>query len=164
MKNDAWNIIVIIAIAAIVFSAAFYFSRLNSSGEREYSLQGIKVVSSSPPRNSLAESFQSHFLTVWISAANETEKIACRQVAASELVIGLASKGKNVTVQGRIADSYCIGESGKTACIPPAVIVSSSTANRLHILNNTVSVEGDEKWLCGNAPVIRDMFAWSLSK
>lgn len=164
MKNDLWSVIVLLLVAAIVFLAAFYFSR-PATGEREYTLQGITIVSAAPPRNALADALQGERLTVWIAAANETETVACRQVALSEAVIGLASRGKNVTVQGRVADSYCIsGDGKKTPCLAPSVTIANSAANRIHIANSSVTVEGSDAWLCKNAPVLRDLFSWALSK
>jgi len=164
MKNDVWNIIVLILVALIVFAAAFYFTHSSSTGEREYSLQGIKVVSSSPPRNALADALQEKNLIVWITAVNETESVACRQVAMSEIVIALSSRGKNVTVQGRVAGSYCVGaDRAKIACLTPAVTITNSAANRIHIAN-AITVEGTDEWLCKNSVVLRDIFAWALSK
>ncbi len=164
-RNEIGSAIVIIIVAVLVFAAAFMLTR-QQGGVREYNINGIKIVAEGNPQSAMGAVLAPKGIVMWIEAANETETVPCRQVAASEMALALGRATKNVTVQGRITSGYCIGAAGtKVACGSPQIIVRSSGSNSVSVDSKTSSmvVEGTDKWLCDTAPTLRNMIAWALN-
>ncbi len=165
-KDDLISTGVIVIVALVVFAAAFILSR-PPTGPHTYNVSGIAIVSDGNPQDTMSAILANHSVVMWIEAPNKTAVIPCSQVAASEMAIAVGHVSRTLTVQGRITSGYCVGkDNNETACLPPQIIVRSSTADNVVVDSKagSIIVEGDDKWLCNSAPTLRNMIAWVLSK
>ena len=161
--REGLSLAVVVVVAVVVFLAAFYVASLKPAAGKEYVVGGVRVLSEGEPRAALSAALASRELRVWIVAVNSSELVPYRQMAATEIVLGLSRLGKNVAVQGRVGGEYCVGGSATPVpCLAPDVVIQPGLADAVIILGANVTVEGSDAWMRRMAPSLRELFAWGV--
>lgn len=157
---DFKSIILLLLIAILVFAVVFYFLR-----PKPTSIAGITVNTDGDPAASIAAALPQKVVLA-IDAANESELIPCRQLAAAQFALALGRQGKNVTAIGSIAGgAYCIDQNKtRVDCGAPNVIVRLGGSDALTVSKTGIVVEGSDAWLCNNAQSIYRVVSYALSQ
>ena len=169
LKQNAGNILIIV-IAVAAFYYAFSLFQENQP-EKENLVNGVRVLARGGVKNSFAELLAPQVIGVQTALANFSDALPCKVPMQTEVIYGLVSSGKNVSLQLYYKqENECQqkrGDSVETvACQAPRVVVQNGACDciRLERQKQLVLIEGSEQWLCSNAANAREIFRWALAK
>ncbi len=165
MESIPWWVWVAL-VAITVFAASFYVYQ-NLLAPTSHVVNNVLVITQGNVKPAIASVLFPRDIVLHLYAENATDtSLACLAAAAAECSSGLSSSGKNVTVQGLVADEYCVNEAKNvTPCLSSRVLVRKGNCNCIRVEQSTprIIIEGNDVWLCENAARIRDILRWSLS-
>lgn len=162
---------IFIAVALVAFAFA-YTQFAQSTTEKENTVNGIKVFARGSVKSSLAEVLSPQVIAIQVLFDNASDNRPCKVPMQTEAIYGLASGGKNVSLQIKVADgNYCLKSAGANAserveCAKPQIVIQTGECDcmRVDTRNQTILVSGSESWLCSSGPQVREIIAWGIKK